>query len=137
MQKGRFITGPFSFKVRPMTDHKGAPLLVAGLGCRCPRCGRGPLFAGYLTIAPACSVCGLSFANSDTADGPAYFIMMPLCILTAVSALLVELKFEPPVWLHMVIWPTFILGIIALALRPVKATLVALQYRYRNVEQEE
>ncbi len=120
-----------------MTDHKGAPLLVAGLGCRCPRCGRGPLFAGYLTIAPACSVCGLSFANSDTADGPAYFIMMPLCILTAVSALLVELKFEPPVWLHMVIWPTFILGIIALALRPVKATLVALQYRYRNVEQEE
>lgn len=113
---------------------KGVPLVISGLGCRCPRCGKGALFAGYLTIAPACTVCGLSFANTDTADGPAYFIMMPLCILTAVSALLFELKFEPPTWVHMVIWPPFVLGTIAIALRPVKATLVALQYRYRNVE---
>lgn len=114
--------------------HKGAPLVVAGLGCRCPRCGKGPLFAGYLTIAPSCSVCGLSFANTDTADGPAYFIMMPLCILTAVSALLFELKFAPPMWVHMVIWPVFIAAFIGLTLRPVKATLVALQYRYRDIE---
>ena len=119
------------------TAHKDAPLLVAALGCRCPRCGKGRLFAGYLTIAPACSVCGLSFANTDTADGPAYFIMMPLCILTAVLALLLELKFTPPIWLHMVIWPVFIAGVIGFSLRPVKATLVALQYRYRSVEQED
>ncbi len=118
------------------TIQKAAPLLVAALGCRCPRCGRGPLFAGYLTIAPSCSVCGLSFADADTADGPAYFIMMPLCIITAVSALLIEIKFTPPIWVHIAIWPAFIMTFIGLTLRPVKATLFALQYRYRSVEQE-
>ena len=81
----------------------GAPLLVAGLGCRCPRCGKGPLFNGYLTIAPACNNCGLSFAGNDTGDGPAFFIMLPLCILMAVMALVFELKVEPPLWVHMVL----------------------------------
>jgi len=114
-----------------------APLLVAGLQCRCPRCGKGPLFDGYLKIAPACTVCGLGFAGNDTGDGPAFFIMMPLCILTAVVALVFELKAEPPLWVHMVIWPLFIALIAGLTLRPVKAIMVALQYRYRNVEREE
>lgn len=112
----------------------GAPLLIAGLGCRCPRCGKGPLFAGYLTVAPACSACGLSFAGNDTGDGPAYFIMLPLCIVTAVLALLFEVKVQPPMWLHMLIWPAFIAAAVGFTLRPVKATMVALQYRYRDVE---
>jgi uncharacterized protein (DUF983 family) len=118
------------------TARPTAPLLVAALGCRCPRCGKGPLFAGYLKIAPACSVCGLSFAGSDTGDGPAFFVMMPLCILTAVCALLFELKVQPPLWVHMTVWPLFIALVAGLSLRPVKATMVALQYRYRDVEHE-
>ena len=114
-----------------------APLLVAALGCRCPRCGRGRLFDGYLKIAPGCEVCGLSFGGSDTGDGPAYFIMLPLCIITSVSALLFELKFAPPMWVHMVIWPLFIAAAVGFSLRPVKATMVALQYRYRGVESDD
>ena len=114
----------------------GAPLLVAGLGCRCPRCGKGPLFNGYLTIAPACNNCGLSFAGNDTGDGPAFFIMLPLCILMAVMALVFELKVEPPLWVHMVLWPPVIAIIVGYTLRPVKATMVALQYRYRDVERD-
>lgn len=113
-----------------------APLLVAALFCRCPRCGRGPLFEGYLKIRPACSVCGLSFAGHDTADGPAFFIMMPLCILTAMFALLLEVFQSPPMWVHLVVWPLFIVLFAGLALRPVKATMVALQYRFRDVERE-
>lgn len=119
------------------TARQGASLLAAGLGCRCPRCGKGPLFDGYLNIAPACSVCGLSFAGNDTGDGPAFFVMMPLCMLTAVLALVFELKVTPPLWVHMTVWPLFIALISGLSLRPVKATMVALQYRYRDVEREE
>lgn len=114
-----------------------APLLVAGPQCRCPRCGKGPLFDGYLKIAPACTACGLSFAGNDTGDGPAFFILLPLSILTAVAALLFELKVEPPLWVHAIIWPVFIALAVGLTLRPVKATMVALQYRYRDVEHEE
>ncbi len=113
-----------------------APLAVAGLLGRCPRCGQGALFEGYLKIRPGCAVCGLSFAGHDTADGPAFFIMMPLCIIVAVFALVFDRMVSPPVWVHMVIWPVFIVAVAGAALRPVKATMVALQYRFRDVEHE-
>jgi uncharacterized protein (DUF983 family) len=60
--------------------------------------------------------------------------MLPLCIITAVLALLFERTVQPPLWLHMVIWPVFIAAVVGFSLRPVKATMVALQYRYRDVE---
>jgi uncharacterized protein (DUF983 family) len=124
-------------KESSMTAAKpGAPLAAVALRGRCPRCGIGRLFNGYLTIAPTCTNCGLSYAANDTADGPAFFIMLPLCIITAVAALVFELKAEPPLWLHIVIWPLFIAGVIGLTLRPVKALMVALQYRYRDVEDD-
>ncbi len=111
-----------------------APLLLTALRGRCPRCGQGKLFEGYLTIAPACSVCGLGFGNNDTGDGPAFFIMMPLCIITAVLALLFDRMVAPPAWVHVLIWPVFIALFVGFTLRPVKAIMVGLQYRYRDVE---
>jgi uncharacterized protein (DUF983 family) len=113
-----------------------APLAVAGLAGRCPRCGQGRLFEGYIKVRRGCEVCGLSFAGHDTADGPAFFIMMPLCIITAVAALLLDRIVQPPIWVHFVVWPVFISLIAGLALRPVKATMIALQYRFRDVEHE-
>ena len=47
----------------------------AGLRCRCPRCGKGKLFAGFLTLRPRCEVCGLDYGFADSGDGPAVFIM--------------------------------------------------------------
>ncbi len=112
-------------------------VLETSLGCRCPRCGEGRLFSGYLQIVPACDHCGLSFAGSDTADGPAFFVMMPLSIVTAVLALLFEVHAQPPLWEHMVIWPLFIAVSIGVLLRPVKAFLVALQYRVGSIQRAE
>ena len=117
-------------------DKPRAPLLVAAFLGRCPRCGEGRLFEGYLRIAPACTVCDLSFAGHDAGDGPAFFIILPLSILTAVMALLVEVNLSPPMWVHMVMWPVFIGLFVGYGLRPVKATIVALQYRYRDVEKD-
>ena len=82
-------------------------------------------------------MCGLSLAGHDTGDGPAFFIMMPLCIIVAVLALLTDLRFEPPLWLHMVIWPLVIISFVALTLRPVKGVMIALQYRHRDVETDD
>lgn len=103
----------------------------AGLLCRCPRCGEGPLFAGLLTVAPLCDGCGLDLAAQDSGDGPAVFVILVLGALVVGLALAVELIFAPPLWLHMVLWPPVILiGAVAL-LRPFKATLIAFQYRHR------
>ena len=58
-----------------MTDYPRLSTLKTGLACRCPRCGKGPLFKGYLTLQTECPACGLSYAFADPADGPAFFVM--------------------------------------------------------------
>ena len=52
-----------------MTDTAPNPF-AAGFRCRCPRCGQGRLFAGFLTLAPACDRCGLDYSFVDSGDGP-------------------------------------------------------------------
>jgi len=105
--------------------------IAAGLGCRCPRCGRGALFDGYLTVAERCSACGLDLRKADSGDGPAVFIIFILGFLIVPLALLFEAAVEPPLWLHMVIWPPVVLiGALAL-LRPMKGVLIALQYHHK------
>ena len=122
-----------------MNDHtpehrQSAPLARVALAARCPRCGEGSLFKGYLTVAESCQVCHLGFAGHDTGDGPAFFIMLPLCIAVAVLALVVDMTIRPPLWVHIVLWPLIIMGAVGLTLRPMKALMIALQYRHRDVE---
>lgn len=119
-----------------MPTAASAPLISTALKGRCPRCGEGSLFEGYLKVAPKCPVCGLGLAGHDTGDGPAFFIMLPLCIVTAILALLLDRYTAPPMWVHMIVWPVFIAVVVGYTLPRVKALMVGLQYRYRNVERE-
>lgn len=104
----------------------------AGLRCRCPRCGRGPLFQGLLTVRPVCEACGLDLSAQDSGDGPAVFVILLVGGAAVLLALLVELAFSPPTWVHLVYQIPFVLGLSVLLLRPLKATLIALQYRYKT-----
>jgi uncharacterized protein (DUF983 family) len=105
-------------------------LAQAALACRCPRCGEGRLFAGLLAVRPACPSCGLDFSAEDAGDGPQVFVIFFLGLIVVGLAALVELKFEPPIWVHVVVWTPLILGGAILLLRPLKAGLIALQYRH-------
>jgi uncharacterized protein (DUF983 family) len=102
----------------------------AALGCRCPRCGEGRLFTGLLTVRPACPGCDLDFSAEDAGDGPAVFVIFFLGLIVVGLAALVELKFAPPIWVHMLLWTPLILGGAILLLRPLKAGLIALQYKH-------
>ena len=77
---------------------------TAGLRCRCPRCGEGRLFAGYLTLAPRCERCNLDFSFADAGDGPAVFVILIAGFIVVGSALVVEATWRPPYWLHAVLW---------------------------------
>lgn len=100
----------------------------AGLGCRCPRCAKGKLYKGFLEFADKCDHCDLDFSEFEAADGPAVFIMLILGFIIVGAALVVEVNFKPPLWLHAVLWtPAIIGGSIAL-LRPAKGLIVAMQY---------
>ena len=113
-----------------MTDSGAVSLLRAALGCRCPRCGEGKLFAGVLTVRPACAVCGLDLSAQDAGDGPAVFVIFFLGLIVVGLVALVEIRFAPPIWVHLVLWTPLILGGAVAMLRPLKAGLIALQYRH-------
>ena len=111
-------------------DFPPVPLARAALGCRYPRCGEGALFAGLLQVRPACAVCGLDLSTQDAGDGPAVFVILFLGLIVVALAAWVELRFAPPFWVHAVLWLPLILGGAILMLRPLKAGLIALQYRH-------
>jgi uncharacterized protein (DUF983 family) len=107
---------------------------IAGLTCRCPRCGKGRLFSGYLRVADRCSVCGLDYSFVDAGDGPAVFIMLIVGFIVTGAALIVEIEYAPPYWVHAALWIPLGVGLPLLILRPFKATLIALQYANKAAE---
>jgi uncharacterized protein (DUF983 family) len=108
--------------------------ILRGLAGRCPRCGKGRLFEGFLTLRPRCESCGLDFSFADAADGPAFFVMFFSGFVVAGSALAVEALYSPPFWVHAVLWIPLILITTLVPLRPVKGLLIALQYHHKAAE---
>ncbi|MDQ3558340.1 MAG: DUF983 domain-containing protein [Pseudomonadota bacterium] len=104
---------------------------ATGLRARCPRCGEGRLFDGFLKLAPGCKACGLDFSFADSADGPAFFIVTAVGFIVAGAALLVEISYSPPIWVHVVLWGPLVLALCLGLLRPLKGVMVALQYANR------
>jgi uncharacterized protein (DUF983 family) len=107
---------------------------LRGIACRCPRCGKGKLYAGFLTLAPRCESCGLDYAFIDAGDGPAIFIIMLAGAIVVASALIVEVKYQPPFWLHAVLWLPLIAATTLLPLRAMKSLLIALQFHHKAAE---
>jgi len=108
--------------------------LKTGLRGRCPRCGKGRIFKGFLSLRDRCEVCGLSFDYADTADGPAFFVMMFACIPAAIFPVWLEFAFSPPWWVHLVTSLPLILANTLLPLRPIKGWLMASQYFFKAGE---
>mgnify|MGYP001188014637 CR=1 FL=1 len=98
----------------------------------CPNCGNGRVFSGLLTIKDQCSYCSLPLSNYQTDDGPAFFVMVPLCLIVAMCALAIDLNYAPPLWVHLIIWPPIIIITSLFALRPAKALLIAIQHEYQK-----
>lgn len=108
--------------------------ILRGLACKCPRCGRGKLFAGFLTLRPQCDSCGLDYAFIDSGDGPAVFIIMLAGAIVVACALIVEVKYQPPFWVHAALWLPLILATTLLPLRSMKSLLIALQFHHKAAE---
>jgi len=107
---------------------------VAGLTARCPNCGRGPLFQGFIKVRPVCQVCGFDLSAADSGDGPVVFILLIVGAIGCAGLLFAEIAFQPPVWVEIVVWLPLI-GLLALfALRPFKGLMLAMQFRHRAGE---
>ncbi|MET0336583.1 MAG: DUF983 domain-containing protein [Caulobacter sp.] len=115
----------------PNDVHMPPAPIISGLRCKCPRCGEGKLFEGFLKVAPTCNICGLSYAFADPADGPAFFVMTGIgCAIMGLFAW-IEIAYQPPIWLHFLFTlPLFTVGCLG-TLRPVKAWLIASQFYHK------
>jgi uncharacterized protein (DUF983 family) len=103
------------------------------LSQKCPRCGIGDLYNPglTLTVRDVCAHCGLALARNDSADGPAVFLIFVLGFLLVPAALILETVFAPPLWVHVVVWSAVALGATIGAMRPLKAYVIALQFKHR------
>jgi uncharacterized protein (DUF983 family) len=120
---------------RPMITSFNAPSsLYAGLRCRCPRCGEGKLYSGFLKLAKSCDRCGLDYGFADPADGPAFFVMTGVGILVIAVWGWAVVAYQPPLWVQFAtVFPALLVGCLG-TLRPVKAWLVAEQYIHHASE---
>jgi uncharacterized protein (DUF983 family) len=104
---------------------------LRGIACRCPRCGKGKLYAGFLHLRPNCEACGLDYTFIDTGDGPAIFLIMLAGAIVVTAALIVEVKYQPPFWVHAALWLPLILATTLLPMRSMKSLLIALQFHHK------
>jgi uncharacterized protein (DUF983 family) len=103
--------------------------ISTGLAGRCPRCGEGQMFNGFLTLAPRCEACGLDFGFADSGDGPAVFVTLIAGFLVLGVALAVDVEYEPPLWIYLVFFLPLTLLVCLGLLRPLKGLLIASQYK--------
>src|SRR5438270_2650049 len=111
---------------KTITTLSGA--IGAGLSCACPRCGEGRLFAGFLTLRPRCERCGLDYGFADSGDGPAVFIMFLAGAIVVGAALITEILFQPPYWVHAALWLPLVVLVTLGLLRPKECLVFASQY---------
>ena len=118
-----------------MNDIAPTPLPIArGLRGRCPRCGEGRLFQGFLKLRAKCDHCGLDYSFADAGDGPAVFVILIGGGIVVFAALLTEVLYQPPYWLHAALWLPLILIVTLVPLRLIKGLLIALQYHHKAAE---
>lgn len=106
----------------------------AGLSGRCPRCGEGRLFRGFLSVGDRCGNCGLDYSFADAGDGPAVFVILIIGFVVVGLALWMEVSLNPPLWLHFMLWIPLTLVLSLVALRLIKGLLIVLQYRNNAAE---
>jgi uncharacterized protein (DUF983 family) len=118
----------------PITYFPPVSPFAAGLKGKCPRCGQGALFKGYLALLRSCPNCALDYSKADSGDGPAVFVIFIVGFAAVAVAFVAKFVFFAPIGVAFLIAGGFAASLIAALLRPFKATLIALQYRNRAEE---
>ncbi len=108
-------------------------LAGASLNGLCPRCASKTLFDGPIKLAPKCRACALDFDSFNVGDGPAAFLILIVGAIVAAAAIIVQLKYLPPWWVHLV-WIPVTIMLTVIGLRIGKAALVFQEYRHQARE---
>ena len=114
--------------------HQAPDTAQAAIRGLCPQCGASGLFGSIIGFSPKCGTCGLDFTQFNVGDGPAAFLIMIVGAIVTALAITVQLKFEPPFWVHILLWVPVTLALVLALLRIAKGALLALEYKNRARE---
>lgn len=103
--------------------------LARGAMGRCPACGQGKLFSGYLRLVDECSHCHAPLGRIRADDAPPYFTILIVGHVLVPVVFMVERAWQPPMWLHMAVWLPLFTVLSTLMLRPIKGAVVAWMMR--------
>lgn len=104
-------------------------VLMRGFIRRCPQCGKGRLFDGYLKLAPSCSQCGTPFGAIRADDAPPYFTIVIVGHMVVPVVLYMEREVVPPLWVSMSLGLLLTAALVGLLLPRVKGATAGLMWR--------
>ncbi|WP_306303359.1 DUF983 domain-containing protein [Pseudovibrio denitrificans] len=102
-------------------DRNTGEAVLRGMRCKCPSCGVGSIFNGYLSVKQSCDNCGEELHHHRADDAPPYFTIFIVGHVVVALAMWVEMAYVPPMWLHMAVWLPLTLIMSLAFLRPIKA----------------
>lgn len=102
-----------------------------GARLRCPACGQGALFHKYLKVSDHCPSCGEELHHQQADDAPPYMTILIVGHIVVPLVLYVERGWQPPEWLHLVLWLPLTLALVLAILPVAKGALIALQWALR------
>ncbi len=117
-----------------MSLGRGQPLsriLTRAFFRRCPNCGDGRLFRGYLKPVERCAACGEPYGHIRADDGPAWLTILVVGHILAPLLLTIEKEAPWPEWVSMIGWPALALVLMALILPRAKGVFIAIIWRTR------
>ncbi|MCO6416869.1 DUF983 domain-containing protein [Siccirubricoccus sp. KC 17139] len=75
-----------------------------GLALRCPNCGEGRLFAGFLKLRSPCEACGEDNSAYPSDDAPPYLTLVLVGHVILPFMFWSDRVFAPAMWVQFAIW---------------------------------
>lgn len=75
-----------------------------GLARRCPNCGEGRLFSGFLKVSARCEVCGADNTIYPSDDFPPYLTILAAGHIVVPLMFALERGLAPALWIQAAIW---------------------------------
>jgi uncharacterized protein (DUF983 family) len=100
--------------------------MARGFNGRCPSCGQGRLFNGFLRVVAQCEHCRAPLGLARADDAPPYFTILIVGHIVIPAMLIMQKNWDPPMWLLAVIFLPLTLVLSLGLLRPIKGATVGL-----------
>jgi uncharacterized protein (DUF983 family) len=112
-------------------DRPLLPSMRRGFLGRCPNCGEGKLFSGFVKPVDACAVCHEDMHHQRADDLPAYLNILIVGHIVVGAFTMAEVMTDWPGWVHVAIWGTVLIAMSVALMQPIKGAVIGLQWANR------